>query len=210
MENNSPIEDDHAVSSAVPVTQVLADVSAGRIPSESLLPLVYQELRRLADVRMSHEPAGLTLQPTALVHEAWLRLLGAEAGDWDSRAHFFAAAAESMRRILVENARRRKRIRHGGQLERVPLEEIVDPAPGEDDRLLSLNEALTAFSAESPEKAELVKLRFFAGLSEQEAADALQISRPTAARWWVWAKAWLHDHMSCRKDGTSACSSGIE
>jgi RNA polymerase sigma factor (TIGR02999 family) len=163
-----------------------------------LLPLLYDELRRLAVQRLAHEPAGQTLQATALVHEAYLRLVDAEQQQrFDSRGHFFAVAAEAMRRILVENARRKRRLRHGGQFHRVPLEEadvaIEPPEAGLD--LIELDAALESFAVEEPRKAELVKLRYFAGLPEQEAADVLGISRPTAARWWAFARAWLYERM---------------
>jgi RNA polymerase sigma factor (TIGR02999 family) len=163
-----------------------------------LLPLLYDELRRLAVQRLAHEPAGQTLQATALVHEAYLRLVDVEQQQrFDSRGHFFAVAAEAMRRILVENARRKRRLKHGGQLHRVPLEEadvaIEPPDAGLD--LIELDAALESFAVEEPRKAELVKLRYFAGLSETEAADVLGISRPTAARWWAFARAWLYERM---------------
>ncbi|MCA9064141.1 MAG: sigma-70 family RNA polymerase sigma factor [Planctomycetaceae bacterium] len=178
------------------VTQVLLNVAAGRVGADQLLQLLYSELRRLAAARIAHERPGQTLQPTALVHEAWLRLIGNQSLEWASRGHFFAAAAEAMRRILVENARRKQRVRHGGELRRVSLPDVEQPVAEDDQRLLLLDQALHAFAVESPEKAELVKLRYFAGLSEKDAADVLGISRPTAARWWAWAKAWIHDHMS--------------
>ena len=163
-----------------------------------LLPLLYDELRRLAVQRLAHEPAGQTLQATALVHEAYLRLVDVEQQQrFDSRGHFFAVAAEAMRRILVENARRKRRLKHGGQLQRVPLEEAdvaIEP-PEEGLDLIALDAALESFAVDDPRKAELVKLRYFAGLSEQEAADVLGISRPTAARWWAFARAWLYERM---------------
>lgn len=180
-----------------PVTQLLADITAGRAQAGELLPLVYAELRRLAARRLADERPGQTLQPTALVHEAYLRLVGdADLRSWDSRGHFFAAAAEAMRRILVENARRRQRIRHGGQRTRVDLSN-ADAALEPDDpvNLLALDEALAALALESPQKAQLVKLRYFAGLSEADAARILGISRATASRWWAFARAWLFDRL---------------
>lgn len=179
------------------VTHLLQAIEAGQARSEDLLPVVYQELRRLAAARMQHEAPGQTLQPTALVHEAWLRLAGDDhQARWDSRGHFFAAAAEAMRRILVENARRKGRIKHGGEAKRLELLD-ADAAFEPDDfaGLLALDEALEEFARITPEKAELVKLRYFAGLSEPEAAQLLNISRPTASRWWAYARAWLFDRI---------------
>jgi RNA polymerase sigma factor (TIGR02999 family) len=150
---------------------------------------VYGELRRLAAAQMASEAPGHTLNPTALVHEAYLRLTGRD--DFESRVHFFRAAAEAMRRILIDHARQKRRIKHGGNRERLPLS---DPEVGADvcaDELLSLNEALDRFAAIEPAKAELVKLRFFAGLSEKDASAALGISRATASRFWTYARAWL-------------------
>lgn len=180
------------------VTRILARLQEGEsASSEELLPLVYQELRRLAAARLAQEAAGQTLQPTALVHEAYLRLIGNDCGDvrWDHRGHFFAAAAEAMRRILVESARRKGRLKHGGGRQRVLEADIAARIPEGPEDLLSLDEALTAFAEESPDKAELVKLRYFAGLSEAEAAQALAISRATASRWWTYAKAWMYDRL---------------
>jgi RNA polymerase sigma factor (TIGR02999 family) len=165
-------------------------------PSERLLPLVYDELRKLAAWKMAHESATQTLQPTALVHEAWLRLGGATQPDWENRAHFFGAAAEAMRRILLDRARRRRAVRHGGGLERVNADDLDLAAPAENDALIvALDEALTRLAREHPQKAELVKLRYFAGLSHEEAAEALGVSEPTAKRWWSFAKAWLYAEM---------------
>ncbi len=180
------------------VTRILARLQEGEsASSEELLPLVYQELRRLAAARLAQEAAGQTLQPTALVHEAYLRLIGNDRGDvrWDHRGHFFAAAAEAMRRILVESARRKGRLKHGGGRQRVLEADVAARIPEGPEDLLSLDEALTAFAEESPDKAELVKLRYFAGLSEAEAAQALGISRATASRWWTYAKAWMYDRL---------------
>jgi len=159
-------------------------------PAQEILPLVYQELRRLAAQKMAREPEGQTLQPTALVHEAWLKLSGSSQ-KWNHRGHFFAAAAEAMRRILIDRARKRKSQRRGHGLQRLNLDDVDVAATADDDTLLSLNEALDKFAAEAPGKAELVKLRYFAGLSIPEAAQALGISEATAKRHWAYARAWL-------------------
>jgi len=173
------------------VTRVLTALEQGDPrASEQLLPLVYDELRRLAAARLTHEQAGQTLQPTALVHEAYLRLVSGDGPGWNSRGHFFAAAAQAMRRILVENALRKQTVKHGGERRRVPLEEFHRVTESPQD-LLDLDDALTRFAAEEPAKAELVQLRFFAGLSTPEAADALRVSVATAERWWAYARAWL-------------------
>ena len=163
--------------------------------ADKLLPLVYDELRRVAAAQLAQERPGQTLQATALVHEAYLRLVGGGDSSWENRRHFFAAAAEAMRRILVERARRKKRVRHGGGHCRVDLDadEMPIEIPAVD--LLALDEALDRWAAEDPQKAELVKLRFFAGLGEQEAAEVLGISRATAARHWAYARAWLFDRL---------------
>jgi len=157
-----------------------------------LLPFVYEELRKLAAHKMAHEPAGHTLQPTALVHEAWLRL-GADAQPaWKNRAHFFAAAAEAMRRILVERARRRTAWKRGGGAEPLSLGEMEIPiVAADDERLLAVDEALEKFAAIHPRQAELVKLRYFTGMTFEEAASVLGIAVPTAKEWWAYARAWL-------------------
>jgi RNA polymerase sigma factor (TIGR02999 family) len=157
-----------------------------------LLPLVYGELRQLAAQKMAREAAGHTLQPTALVHEAWLRLGGENAPTFQNRAHFFGAAAEAMRRILIEHARRRLAVKRGAGIEAVDLDglEIASPL-ADDDQLLAVNEALEKFSAVDERKAELVKLRYFVGLNFEEAAAALGIAVPTAKQWWAYARAWL-------------------
>ena len=159
--------------------------------AEELLPQVYEELRRLAAQKMAREVPGQTLQATALVHEAWLRLGGGEQPQWQNRAHFFAAAAEAMRRILVEAARRKKRLKHGGGLERMEVETVELPAPMPDDELLALDEALTQLAQINPEAAELVKLCFFVGLTQEQAAKELGVSISTAERLWAYARAWL-------------------
>jgi RNA polymerase sigma factor (TIGR02999 family) len=175
------------------VTRILSDVEQGDPQAaEQLLPLVYQELRKLATHKLAREAPGQTLQATALVHEAYLRLVDVEkAQHWDSRGHFFATAAEAMRRILIENIRRKKSQKYGGQAERVPLDQIEIALPLPDDDLLALDDALTRLAAERPAVAELVKLRFFAGLTMDEAAHALGISPATAYRQWNYAQAWL-------------------
>jgi RNA polymerase sigma factor (TIGR02999 family) len=175
------------------VTRILEALEQGDPhAADELLPLVYEELRKLAAVRMARENPGHTLQPTALVHEAWLRLVGDEKVRWDGRAHFFGAAAEAMRRILIDRARRRNASRHGGDQQRVDLDGMEIAAPDDDDQLLAVNEALEKFAAQDQIKAELVKLRYFAGLTVEEAAQVLRISEPTAKRYWAFAKAWLH------------------
>jgi RNA polymerase sigma factor (TIGR02999 family) len=158
---------------------------------EQLLPLVYQELRRLAAHKMAQEAPGQTLQPTALVHEAWLRLAVNENRRWNDRAHFFCVAAEAMRRILVENARRKHRQRRGGDWQRIELDE-ADLGLTNDEQVLAVNEALENFAAVDKPKAELVKLRYFVGLTIEQAADILGISPATAKRHWTYARTWLY------------------
>ncbi len=161
--------------------------------AHELLPLVYEELRKLAAQKLAREAPGQTLQATALVHEAWLRLGGDNQPAWDNRGHFFAAAAEAMRRIVIDNARRKRRARHGGDLERVDLAGIQVPAPVRDEEeLLAVHEALDELAALDSRKAELVKLRFFVGLSFAEAAQVLGVSEVTAKRDWAFARAWLY------------------
>src|SRR5262245_5199199 len=178
------------------VTRILSAIEQGDPRAASqLLPLVYDELRQLAAHRLAHQAPGQTLQPTALVHEAYLRLVGdPEGSDWDSRGHFFAAAAEAMRRILVDQARRKGAVKRGGGRRRVPLAELHRITEFPED-LLDLDDALTRFAAEEPDKARLVQLRFFAGLSTAEAAGALGVSVATAERWWAFARAWLYSEL---------------
>jgi RNA polymerase sigma factor (TIGR02999 family) len=177
------------------VTRLLQAAHRGdRLAAEALLPLVYDELRRLAAARLSHENNGHTLNATALVHEAYLRLVGDQ--QFDGRGHFFAAAAEAIRRILVEQARRRSAIKHGGQRQREELDPERIAAPAPDDELLALHEALDRFAQSHPEKAELVKLRYFAGMSADQAAAALGLSPSAADRHWAYARAWLKRAMS--------------
>jgi RNA polymerase sigma factor (TIGR02999 family) len=152
---------------------------------------VYEELRRLAAHKLANELPGQTLQATALVHEAWLRVEGAREHQWQNRAHFFAAAAEAMRRILIERARKKMAQRHGGGAQHVDISEIAIAAPAEDDQLLQVNEAIERLTAVSPRKAQLVILRYFAGLTFEEAAEVLGIAVPTAKQWWAYARSWL-------------------
>jgi RNA polymerase sigma factor (TIGR02999 family) len=175
------------------VTRVLSAIEQGDPhAAEQLLPLVYNELRRLAAARLTHERPGQTLQATALVHEAYLRLVDADkAQHWDNRRHFFAAAAEAMRRILVEQARRKGRIKRGSHYNRLPLDEIAAPELPPAVDLVALDDALSRLAQKHPEKAELVKLRYFAGFTAAEAADTLGISTTTADRYWTFARAWL-------------------
>lgn len=184
------------------VTRILDQIQQGDPhAAEQLLPLVYEELRQLAAQKLAQEAPGQTLQATGLVHEAYLRLVipasGSrdlpEAQHWDGRRHFFAAAAEAMRRILVESARRKRTRKHGGGLARHDLDDVQLAAPELGEDLLALDEALELFATEDPVKAELVKLRHYAGLTVDQAAEALQISPATADRYWAFARAWLHD-----------------
>ena len=175
------------------VTRILDRVQQGETKAvEELLPLVYEELRRLAAHKMANEAAGQTLQPTALVHEAWLRLVGNQPPRFDGRGHFFAAAAEAMRRILIENARRKARLKRGGEWERMNLDDVQIAVETDPAILLGIDEALEKLACEHAEKAELVKLRFFAGLTLSEAARAMNLSETTAKRYWTFARAWLH------------------
>jgi RNA polymerase sigma factor (TIGR02999 family) len=179
------------------VTRMLQAIERGEAhSSEELLPLVYGELRRLAAHKLSQERPGQTLQATSLVHEAWLRLVGAESRKWEGQRHFFAAAAEAMRRILIENARRKQRQKRGSGWERIDVEQIqlAEPLPSND--LVALDEALTELARGDPPAAELVQLRFFAGLTQQQAANLLGISRRTADRTWAYARAWLFQQVA--------------
>jgi RNA polymerase sigma factor (TIGR02999 family) len=184
------------------ITRILSAVEQGdsRAP-EQLLPLVYDELRKLAAARMASEAPGQTLDATALVHEAYMRLVGSATDrTFANRKHFFVAASEAMRRILVENARRKGRAKRGGHLRRVELEGDVLEAPRRDERLLAMDEALERFAAIEPAKAELLKLHAFGGLSLAAAAEVLGISPTTADRWWAYARAWLRAEISEEKD----------
>jgi RNA polymerase sigma factor (TIGR02999 family) len=178
------------------ITLVLQAVGRGEKPaSQELLPLVYDELRRLAAARMARESAGHTLQPTALVHEAWLRLVNDADRSWNNRAYFFAAAAEAMRRILVEHARRKSRLKHGGGQERVNIEDLDLAGATPDEKLLLVNEALEQMERENPERARVVVLRYFAGLTNKEVAETLGISERSVDRHWVCAKTWLFNQI---------------
>ena len=195
------------------LTVILSQIERGDPhAADQLLPLVYDELRKLAAVRLAQEKPGQTLQATALVHEAYVRLVsggeqgsghgGQESVNWESRGHFFAAAAEAMRRILVESARRKRSLKHGGGMVRQELDEAQLGAPELCEDLLALDEALNALAEKDPMKAELVKLRHFAGLSIEQAAQALGISPTTANRYWAYARAWLHQEIA-RGDATN-------
>jgi RNA polymerase sigma factor (sigma-70 family) len=198
------------------VTRILSAIEQGDSQAaEQLLPLVYDELRKLAAQRLASEKPGQTLQATALVHEAYLRLvatpsshplpdsgrgLGGGVQRWDTRGHFFAAAAEAMRRILIEKARRKKRLKRGGRLKRIDLENVELTLDGPSDDLIALDEALTKLSQQHPDKAQLVKLRYFAGLTVNEAANVLGISTSTADRHWTYARAWLFRELAPEAD----------
>ena len=175
------------------VTEILLRAQKGDPKAAAeLLPVVYEELRKLAAAKMAQELPGQTLQATALVHEAWLRLGGAGDQHWNSRGHFFGAAAEAMRRILVERARKKARVRHGGGLEKVDWEHVTIATEDGDDTVLAIHEAIEKLAAESPQKAEIVKLRYFTGLEHEEIAQALGVSEPTVRRHWAYARAWLY------------------
>ena len=174
------------------VTRILTAIEQGDAnAADRLLPLVYEELRGLAARKMLQEPPGQTLQATALVHEAYIRLVGSQTKDWRGRAHFFAAAAEAMRHILIDKARQKQRLKRGGDRQKVDLEEAEVVAQGRSIDLIALDEALCKLAEEDPVKAELVKLRYFAGLTIEQAAEMLEISRATADRYWSYARAWL-------------------
>src|SRR5262245_47919522 len=186
------------------VTRILSQIKQGDPQAaEQLLPLVYDELRKLAAAKLAQEKSGQTLQATALVHEAYLRLVGDKereppdrGREWDSRGHFFAAAAEAMRRILVENARRKNRLKHGGDFDRVEIELAELPMRMDDEELIALDGALEKLGQQDPVKARLVMLRFFGGLTIEQASEVLNISRVTAYRYWTFARAWLHHEIS--------------
>lgn len=191
------------------VTQALQRLQEGDPGAgDQLLGLVYGELRRLAAAKLAGEAPGQTLQPTALVHEAWLRLGGDAQPAWQNRAHFFAAAGEAMRRILIEKARRRQRVRHGAGLERVELDDSGLVAPEADERLLQVHDALDRLAVEDPVKADVVKLRFFVGLSDRETAEALGLSERTIERHWAYAKVWLLRAIQGGPGGTKRPAAG--
>ena len=178
--------------SAEQVTQILATVGAGdKHAAEELLPLVYEELRRLAAAKMAEQSPGQTLQATALVHEAWLKLAGNPQARWNGRKHFFRAAAQAMRQILMDQARSKRRLKHGAKAVRVNLDDVDLAIEADPEALLLVDEALELLAREDPDKAELVKLRFYAGLSVEESAQALGISEKTVQRHWIHARAWL-------------------
>ena len=179
------------------ITRILESANAGDPnAAEALLPLVYEELRRLAASRMALESPGQTIQPTALVHEAWLRLTAGNSPEFANRAHFFAAASEAMRRILIERARRKLAQKRGRRRERIDLDEVEIAADADDDTLLLVNDALEKLKAEDPRAAELVTLRFFGGLNLEDAGQILGISERTAKRSWAFARAWLYNEIS--------------
>jgi RNA polymerase sigma factor (TIGR02999 family) len=182
------------------VTQILTAIEQGEAhAADKLLPLVYEELRKLAAHRMANEATGHTLQATALVHEAWMRLVGEENRKFQNRAHFFAAAAEAMRRILIDNARRKRALRHGGGQQRVDVEQVDLASANDDDQLLAVNEALDKLAAQNQREAELVKLRYFVGMTLDEAAEVLGISARTADNYWAHARAWLFRELKAGK-----------
>jgi RNA polymerase sigma factor (TIGR02999 family) len=179
------------------VTRILIAIEQGDDKAaDELLPLVYEELRRLAAQKMSHEKPGQTLQATALVHEAYIRLVGSDDRDWSGRTHFFTAAAEAMRRILIENARRKQRLKRGGARQKIGLEDAGIAIEGPSDDIIALDEALAKLTLEDPVKADLVKLRYFAGFTIEQAAKILNISRATADRYWSYSRAWLFDEIN--------------
>ncbi|HLH56326.1 MAG TPA: sigma-70 family RNA polymerase sigma factor [Verrucomicrobiae bacterium] len=179
------------------VTHILTAIEQGDAKAtEELLPLVYNELRRLAAHKMANESPGHTLQPTALVHEAWLKLVDSPAQSWQNRAHFFGAAAEAMRRLLIARARRKHAQRRGAGAAHLDLDELEIASPLPDERVLALDEALNRFAAAEPRQAELVKLRYFVGLKIEAAAEVLGISEATAKRWWTYSRAWLFHEIS--------------
>jgi RNA polymerase sigma factor (TIGR02999 family) len=179
------------------VTQILTAIEQGDPKATNeLLPVVYNELRRLAAHKMAAEPPGHTLQPTALVHEMWIKLVDSPSQSWQNRAHFFGAAAEAMRRILIARARRKQTRRRGAGVPHLDADEIEIASPAPDDQLLALNDALDRFAALEPQQAELIKLRYFVGLKIDEAADVLGVSEATAKRWWSYARAWLFHEMN--------------
>ena len=190
------------------ITQVLEAVEQGESSSERLLPMVYDELRKLAAARMFKERANHTLQPTALVHEAWLRLAGGGDQEWDNRGHFFAAAAEAMRRVLIDRARSKQSAKHGGDWERVGIEFIDQASDAPDEVLMQVSEAVDILAEEDPKSAEFVKLRFFAGLTVEEASLACGISERTGHRYWRFARIWLLDFLKREGEAVPSVESG--
>jgi RNA polymerase sigma factor (TIGR02999 family) len=183
------------------ITRIIQAVAAGEASAtDDLMPVIYSDLKRLATSKLANEASGHTLQPTALVHEAYMRLVGSSSDSWQNRAHFFGAAAEAMRRILIDHARRKKRIKRGGNAKRVYLSDITDIQPNESEQLLALDEALSELELLDKKKAELVKLKFFGGMKLSEAAKILDIPSRTADRYWAYARAWLQRHVSEQDD----------
>jgi RNA polymerase sigma factor (TIGR02999 family) len=181
------------------VTRILEPIEQGDPKAaDKLLPSVYGELRKLAASRMANEAPNQTLQPTALVHEAWLRITGNENVKWDGHAHFFGAAAEAMRRILIDKARRKRALRHGGGQQLIDLDDVDVASPTDDDQLLAINDALDKLAAQNKLEAELVKLRYFVGLSLEEAAEVLGVSARTADNYWAHARAWLFRELKAK------------
>jgi RNA polymerase sigma factor (TIGR02999 family) len=196
------MNDASSSSSPGDVTRILEAAQQGDPKAaEELLPLVYEELRKLAAAKMAQERPGQTLQPTALVHEAWLRMICKQNQNWDGRAHFFAAAAEAMRRILIDRARRRAAGRHGGGEAPRAIDQIEIPTPGREEDWLELSDALEKLEAVDKQKAQFIKLRYFVGLSLEEAADLLGVSVPTASRWWSYSRAWLAKEIETQRKG---------
>jgi RNA polymerase sigma factor (TIGR02999 family) len=192
------------------VTRMLEALAQGdRQVAEELLPLVYDELRQLAAAKLARETPGQTLQPTALVHEAWLRLAGDGQPVWQGRRHFFGAATEAMRRILIDRARTKARLRHGGHLERVELDHVTVAVQDADDTVLAVADALERFGRQDPVKAEMVKLRYFIGLNHAEIAEVMGLSEPTVRRYWAFARAWLHAELSAQIGGGSPAPGGV-
>ena len=182
------------------ITQLLQAVGRGEAhASEELLPLVYNDLRRHAAVQMSREAAGQTLQPTALLHEAWLRVVGHGQPQWQNRAHFFGAAAEAMRRILIESARRKSRLKRGGDQVRVDIDQVELAATSPDEKILLIDDALERLKAQDPEKARVVVMKFFGGRTNQEVAESLAVTERTVERHWAYAKAWLFQSIRAQK-----------
>jgi RNA polymerase sigma factor (TIGR02999 family) len=195
-----PLYNSQAMSEPAEITQVLQAIGRSEEgAAEKLLPLVYAELRRLAAARMAHEMAGQTLQPTALVHEAWLRLVKDGDRTWQNRAHFFGAAAEAMRRILIERARHRSRLKHGGGQSRLNIEDLELAQTTPDDKILLVDEALARLKVEDPELERIVVLKFFGGLSNEEIAESLELAPRTLDRQWAYARAWLFRYISEQK-----------
>lgn len=180
------------------ITRICQSFGDNPKAAEELLPLVYDDLRRLAASKMALEAPGQTLQTTALVHEAWLRVAADNCNEWESRRHFFGAAAEAMRRILIEQARRKRAMRHGGGQQRVDVHDVEIAAPASEDQLLAVHEALDRLAEHDPVKAELVKLHYFVGLTLEQAGEILDISTPTAKRYWAYARAWLYRELKRR------------